>query len=59
MKAVETYLYKHDVATHGDQALLDVWRTMLDYIMTRYPNARIVWSCQERQWRYVIFAELL
>lgn len=59
MRAVETYVMK--VRDPNEQAakLLERWEAISEYIRTHMPEVRrITWSCQERKWAYVLFAEM-
>ena len=59
MKAVEGYIDRARYKYEGDRLLLDTWYAMLHYIHKCFPGAqRIVWSCREEKWRYVVFAEI-
>lgn len=59
MKAVEGYVDRVRYTYEGDRLLLEMWHTMLACIRKRFPDAHhIEWSCEQRKWQYVIFAEI-
>jgi len=59
MKAVEGYIDRARYRFEGDRLLIDVWAAMWLYIHKRFPYARrVIWSCRQEKWRYVLFAEI-
>lgn len=59
MKAIETFVMKKRDPDEQAAALLERWEAISEYIRENIPEARrITWSCQERKWVYVLFAEI-
>jgi hypothetical protein len=56
--AVEGRLDRLLFALEPDQ-LLRIWNAMCYIIALRYgPTVRVIWSCEQRMWQYVILGEV-
>lgn len=59
MPAVQTYVMKKRDPDEQAAVLLERWEAITEYIRTSMPSARrITWSCQERKWVYILYAEV-
>jgi len=57
MKAIETYVDKVSDPEEQAALLLERWEAVRK-VIGEY-RGRVVWSCQECRWVYVLFAELV
>lgn len=56
--AIEGRLQRSLNRIEPDQ-LLRIWDAMCYAIAQRYgPAVRVIWSCERRQWQYIILAEV-